>query len=297
MKQTTSRILVIVATAAFLCGLVSSMVCAAQQAQGALADVLVKEKDSLGIESEKAPFDIDIDVLKEILPIDTTLLEVHQELPHISTASFFQPLESPGTVSPWLYAIARTPAVSFPVADLQADIARWELVIVDMEGTPVHRLTGKGPIAAEIAWDGRDAKGRFLRVGEIYSYFLNTVDRAGTRKTGITRPFSVTAAVHREKKQTIISCMLPAVFNKYPLEISEEGKQLLTEAADIVKAYHPASCSINVYDETSERAHAEAALAAQYLSQHIMKSLESIPCELFPSTPANRRIDIVIHAK
>lgn len=297
MKQTPRRILGIIAAAAFVCGLGLSMARAAQQAQGALADVLVKEKDSLGIESEKAPFDIDIDVLKEILPIDTTLLEVHQELPHISTASFFQPLESPGTVSPWLFAIARTPAVRFPVADPQADIARWELVIVDMEGKPFHRLAGKGPIADDLAWDGRDAKGRFLRVGEIYSYFLITVDRSGARKTGITRPFSVTAAVHREKNQVIVSCMLPAVFNKYPLEISQEGKQLLTEAADIVKAYHPASCSINVYDETSERAHAEAALAAQYLSQRIMKPFESIPCELFPSTPATRRIDIVIHIK
>lgn len=286
-----------VVASAFMSGYAASVAGAAGQAQGALADVLVKEKDSMGIESEKAPFDITIDVLKEILPIDTTLLEIHQELPHISTASFFQPLESPGTVSPWLYNIARTPAVSFPVADPQADMTRWELVIVDMEGKPVRRLTGKGPIAADVTWDGRDEKGRFLRVGEIYSYFLVTVDRSGTRKTGIARPFSVNAAVHREKKVTIISCMLSAVFNKSPLEMSDEGKRLLTEVADIIKTYHPASCSLNVYDETSERAHTEAVLAAQYLSQHIMKPLESIPCELFPSTPAKGRIDIVIQTK
>lgn len=296
MKNTTGRFLFAVLSVICFSGYFSAAR-ADQPAQGALADVLVKERDSMGIESEKKPFDIDIDGLKEILPIDTTLLEIHQELPHISTASFFQPLESPGTVSPWLYAIARTPVVSFPVADPQTRIARWELVIVDMEGKPVRRLAGKGSIMDDIAWDGRDEKGRFLRVGEIYSYFLVTSGTDGVQKTGITRPFSVAAAVHREKKETVISCTLSAVFNKYPLEISEEGKNLLTEASDIIKAYHPSPCSLHVYDETSERANAEAVLASQFIAQHIMKPVESIPCELFPSTPANRRIDIIIHEK
>ncbi|MGA2090421.1 MAG: hypothetical protein ABSH12_03040 [Endomicrobiales bacterium] len=276
---------------------VTGPLCALEQVQtqGTLDDVLVKEKDSMGIESEKAPFVIDIDILKEILPIDTTLLERNDELPRISTITIFRPLETQGTVSPWLYSIARNPIVTFRVAGDNTQIDRWELVVVDMQGQPIKHFYGKGPMTAAIEWNGRDDRGSFMRMGEIYSYFVVTVDKTGVKNTSITRPFSIDAAVHKEKKNILISFVLSAVFDKDPQVLtSEEAKRLLTEASDILKSYHHAPFSVKVYDQTAARAQSEAAVVSQFLSDHVMIAPENIPSEGYQSQSNNYHIDLVI---
>jgi hypothetical protein len=264
------------------------------QPQGTLDDVLIKEKDSMRIESEKEPFILDIDVLKEILPIDTTLLERHDALPRISTITVFRPLESHVTVSPWLYAIARNPVMTFNVAGENSKTARWELVIVDMQGQPVKHFSGRGAIPEDIEWDGRDENDKFMHVGEIYSYFVITIDKSGEKNTSITRPFSIDAAVHREKGDIHISFVLADLFEKDLQTLTVEGRRLLTEASDILKGYHRAPFAIKVYDEADVRARAEAAVVTSFLSDHVMIAPEKISGEGYQSTPNDQYVDIVI---
>lgn len=266
-----------------------------EQNQGKLEDVLIRDKDTMKVTSEKAPFVIDIDVLKDVAGMDQSLLDRREEIPRVSTEAVLPPLVSQGAVSPWLNAIVADPVMTFPGIE-GAQVSRWQLHIVDTQGKPFKRFAGKGAKSNDIPWNGRGDKDRFMSVGALYSYYTVTFDKNGKKSTGIVRPFKVDAAMRQEKDVVFISIALPSLFDpgKDSRELSPDGERLLTEAADIIKGYYPRPFTMKIFDENKERALAASDSISRYVAGQLLLPPGQIKREAYQGVPNTYRIDIVI---
>lgn len=263
-------------------------------AEGTLEDVLVRDEDTMKVTSEKPLFAIDVDPLKNVAGMDESLLNTDDISPRISTGTMAPSLASRAIISPWLTAVAVDPVMTFPGP--AGSPARWKLHIVDTQGKLFRQFSGKGARAGEISWDGRGANGAFLSVGALYSYFMVTTDRSGVKTTSVVRPFRITAAQHRERDGTHVSMALASVchIGKPSRELTDNGDELLTEAADIIKQYYPRPFAVKVYDKDRESARRAAVIISSFVAGQLLIPADQVRTESYQAQAHNYRATIVI---
>lgn len=276
------------------CLILSGAAVYAGTAAGTLDDVLVRDEDTMKVTSEKPLFAIDLDPLKEVAGRDESLLNRSDDTLQMSTGTVVTPLTSRAIISPWLTAIAADPVMTFPGP--AGSPARWKLNIVDTQGKVFRQYSGKGARTDEIQWDGRGAKRMFLSVGSLYSYFMVTTDKAGTKTTSVVRPFRVAAAQHRERDGTHISIALASVCQtgKPSRALTENGGDYLIEAADIIKQCYPRPFSIKVYDADRESARRAAVVISSFMAAQLMIPPEQVRTESYQAQANTYHVEIVI---
>ncbi len=271
---------------------------AADSPSGRLEDVVVKGSDASKLESEKIPVQLNFDASRVISPsLETEKFFLEKLTPAVNKMKMTNPdvLSTDGTISPWLSSIVHEPVATFRLGLEKLVVKSWDMVITDSRGYKFRQFTGKGTIPETIAFSGRNDDNNFMRVGNVYGYIATYTEENGPKRTVIGKPFSYNAALHQEKEGLVISLFSKAVFEKNDQDvISEAGKLLVTEAADIMKGYFNVPAVINVYAESEGVGMGQARAINKELSKKLVMPENKMALKGFRDIPENFHIDIVI---
>lgn len=271
----------------------------AETSSGRLEDVVVKGKDTVKIDSEKPPTQLNVDHMKVINPsLETDKVFLEKVAPAIDKMKMTNPdvLSTDGTISPWLSYVAREPVESFTLDQGKQKVKSWEMVITDSRGYKFRMYSGKDSVPDTISFSGRNEDGAFMRVGNVYGYILTYLDEAGNKKTVIGKPFSIDAALHQEKEGLIIGIASKALFDQRedPAALTKSGKLMLSEASDILKEYFNIPVVVNAYAESDTLAQDQSKAIVAYISKILVIPESKITVKGFRDIPENFHVDIVI---
>ncbi|MFC1501339.1 hypothetical protein ACFL58_02695 [Elusimicrobiota bacterium] len=268
-------------------------------AKGKLEDVVVKEKDTLKIESEKRPIKINLD---HAVVLEATIITEEYFLSKLSTdlktMKMINPkkIKSTGPISPWLSDIKKNPVAAIHLDVNEPVVNSWELIVTDNSSNVFRTYTGEGSVPGSIGLTGRDEEGNFMKPGNIYSYILK-IDVGGKgKKTIIGKPFSVNAAIHQEDDGLYIGIAPESLFKtKKGAKLTKNGKKLVVEASDImIKENFDLPIDVIAYSESESIAKKQADSIARHLSKILVMPKDEIYTEGVKDAPENYHVDIVI---
>ncbi|NIM02691.1 hypothetical protein GTN66_00850, partial [bacterium] len=157
-----------------------------EQANEGLPEVVIKGEAKDTVKVEKAPYQIEINLGEIVSPsIEETevLMEGGLEILRQEDLQQFTCLNSKQVIRPSLPPLPEPPLVTFHPQRSNLKIKRWKLTISDEKGSIIRTLRGKGSPPRTIEWDGRDERGKVIRVGTLYSYNFVGIDQDGKPHT------------------------------------------------------------------------------------------------------------------
>lgn len=258
---------------------------------GKLEDVVIKEKGTLKIKTEKPVLKLEHNPMEVIYPMleDQEILESQFFDMQFSSAISPYDLDSASPAKPWLTSIMRDAKVKFRL-NLPSGytVEKWDFVVTDYHADPLKKFSGSKQVPKYIEWDMRDEKGDIIRVGSEHSYVFTFADRAGNRRSVAGEPFVIDALVHREKYGLVTSLAWKFLFEP-KLNIS-----LIEEMAEIMKEYFHQFFTVRAFFESEESALQKAKIVAKELSSQLMIPKGVIKTEGRKALPEDFRIDLLI---
>ncbi len=117
------------------------------------------------------------------------------------------------------------------VADSPDDVTAWKVIILDSDEMIVRTLSGSGPPPGSVHWDGLTDSGQMITGGKVYQYQYTVEYSDGSRVASARKLFGV-------NKTSIISLSLTGgAFRTGSIQLADEAKSVLKEAADVLRAY------------------------------------------------------------
>lgn len=268
--------------------------------ESAVQDVTIQGEFTHKFGSERPKLQIEFDINKVVIPTIKTNRELLQKRPEELLdlqSSLPEILNSGQTISAHLNSIIAEPVSQFRI-DREWDfkIVRWELIISDAKGESFYKFDGRGNLPEIISWSGRDHNRQMIQPGKWYSYLMRATDMVGRVHTVVGKPFNFDAIMHQEEHGLILSMSDIAMFTRDPeaSEITEQGKLLLMETADMLKKYYTLPIRVEVYANNLATAGKRSKNIAEYLTELLIVPDDRIKTANHTAYVANQRINIVI---
>ncbi|MCJ7646561.1 hypothetical protein MUO65_06645 [bacterium] len=248
---------------------------------GGLPEVVIKGEAKDTVEVKKAPYQIEIkieDIVSPSIEETEALMKGGAEILRQEDFQQFTRLNSKQVINPSLPSLPEPPLVTFHPGASQLKIKKWELTISDDKGTIVRSLQGKGSAPGTVEWDGRDERGKIIKVGTLYSYNFVAMDEYGKAHTTSGKPFQLWALKYNEKESVNVEVANRVLYTSERDEFSEDGKLIIEKALDILRQYSRYPFKIEICSDEPNLSLWEKAKAL--LSGYISKNLILLPEDL-----------------
>jgi hypothetical protein len=116
--------------------------------------------------------------------------------------------------------------------------AQWELAIVDAVGGVFRKFSGSGLPPKRLELEGRNEEGQWLKAGQVYTAVLTYQSPSGRSYTAMGKPFALEGLSLQKADGFLISLAHRALFENREHGLSEHGKRLLAEAAQLIQRHH-----------------------------------------------------------
>jgi hypothetical protein len=209
------------------------------------------------------------DIVDSITDKTEKLLGQPQPVPTAEDFAAFNKLNSEQTARPWLIDFSKPPLITFLPAPSKVSVASWRLEVTDEKGNIVQTLKGQGNPVREIVWDGRDAKGKMIRVGSVYSFRFVTMDEFKNPHTTIGKAFNLMNLQYEEGKYVVMELPNSSFFKGDKMR--PEIMPTFDRVADVLREYskYPFTVEFHVPDPKAESVRARQ----RVLSEKIAKAL------------------------
>ncbi|MBN1163648.1 MAG: hypothetical protein JXB45_03640 [Candidatus Krumholzibacteriota bacterium] len=176
---------------------------------------------------------------------------------------------------PWLSIFAREGVARFHPQ--VSKVHHWKLTVADSRGTVVRVFEDDGNPPAEIVWDGLSAAGDPVMPGLVYSFLMETFDRAGNRRSFAGEGFMLPPF------RVVTEGEMSLIFSgeELPPDSSFSGERpalippIIIEAATWINQVENPRRAIRV--ETAARSHHQASLLARRVAQALREMLLGDP--------------------
>jgi len=211
-----------------------------EETGGGLSEIVIKGEAKDTVKVEKASYGIEIkleDIVSPSIEKMEALMEGSLEILRQKDFEQFSRLSSNQVIRPDLPSIPEPPLVTFYPEASRIPIKKWELVVSDEKGNTIRSLEGKGSPPRSIKWDGRDERGRVIRVGTLYAYNFVAVDENGRPHTTGGKPFQLLALKYDEKDSVNVEVANRVLYTSERDKFSEDGKLIMEKALDVLRQY------------------------------------------------------------
>jgi len=243
-----------------------------------LSEIVIRGEAKDTVKVEKASYGIEIkleDIVSPSIEKMEALMEGSLEILRQKDFEQFSRLSSDQVIRPDLPSIPEPPLVTFYPEPSRIPIKKWELVVADEKGNTIRSLEGKGGPPRSIKWDGRDERGRVIRVGALYSYNFVAVDENGRPHTTGGKPFQLLALKYDEKDSVNVEVGNRVLYTPERDKFSEDGKLIMEKVLDILRQYSRYPFRVEICSDEPDLSVWEKAKAL--LSDHISKNLILLP--------------------
>ena len=203
-----------------------------------------------GLDIRKPPPSIRLDV-KDIVESGTaqtdSVLQGARPIPSDQDFAHYQNADSSQVIRPWNPLLPEPPLVTFYPGLSKVASNRWEFRVSDERGDVVKVLAGKGIPPKKVDWDGLDEKGRYIRVGTLYSYQFVTFDEHENAHTFAGEPFQIDALMYRQKRKLIVEFASDKLFQDDQAVLRASMSGFWDRAVDVVREHSNHPVSVEVY--------------------------------------------------
>ncbi|MDH5662449.1 MAG: hypothetical protein OEY92_05570 [Elusimicrobiota bacterium] len=240
-----------------------------------LPEVVIKGEAKDTVKVEKAPYQMEIKLEEIVTPsIEETesLMEGGLDILRQEDLQQFTRLNSNQVIKPSLPPLPEPPLVTFHPRRSNLKIKKWKLTISDEKGSNIRTLQGKGSPPRAIEWDGRDERGKVIRVGTLYSYGFVAMDQDGRPHTTGGKPFQLWALKYDDRDSVNIEIANRVLYTAEKDEFSEDGKLIMDKAIDFLRQYSRYPFRIEICTDKQDFSVWEKAkaLLANYISGNMI---------------------------
>ena len=252
-----------------------------EESSEGLSEVVIKGEAKDTVKVEKVPYQIEIKLEEIVTPsIEETesLMEGGLDILRQEDLRQFTCLNSKQVIRPSLPPLPEPPLVTFHPRRSNLRIKKWNLTISDEKGSIIRTLQGKGSPPRTIEWDGRDERGKVIRVGTLYSYDFVAIDQDGRPHTTGGKPFQLWALKYDEKDSVNVEVANRVLYTSQRDEFSEDGKLIMDKAIDFLRQYSKYPFRVEICSDEQDFSVWEKAKAL--LASYISESMILLPEDL-----------------
>ena len=251
--------------------------------EGEISDVIIEGEAKDKIEIKKQPPEINIEA-ERLLDSSTEkteeLMQKDIVVPCESDFVAFNQLSSKQVVRPYLPDILTPPLISFYPRLSKGKIKGWELVVTDEQGRVVKAIKGKGIPKTVILWDGKDNKGKMIKVNTIYSYKFIAIDLNDKAHTTLGDSFQVDALMYKEKGKLKIELATKSIYPQNEAAFLKKGKLTIDKLIDILREYSRYPFSVEVLYEGGKEDFELVREKTKILIDYLAKELIMLPRDI-----------------
>ncbi len=179
-------------------------------------------------------------------------------------------LASEQVIKPWLHGIVKKEISLFnPIYG--SDVNEWTLFIRDEKGSLFKKWEGKGAPPRNISWNGRGKDESMMNPGITYIYSAEAKDALGNVSKVIGRKLIVKGILYKEMGEWIIALRGDRVWTSGTSKsITEDGFELLREAADIAKQLFTRKLTVEVYARNESLSRNQGQIIMNYLLNNMV---------------------------
>ncbi|MEO0102475.1 MAG: FlgD immunoglobulin-like domain containing protein [candidate division WOR-3 bacterium] len=177
-------------------------------------------------------------------------------------------------------------------------VTSWRLIIFDSQGEEVKRMEKRGMPPATVIWDGRKNTGEVITPGEIYSFSFSAYDAIGNETKIFGEPLKIPGIFYEEKGEKIIAIAAREVFQEGGQELTPQAKEILDEAANLVKENFKKEITCFVYSHKEELLPGWVEIMEKELQKRILLpkgAIATTPRFLPGLAPKYSKIEIIIN--
>jgi len=259
----------------------SAMGTAASQESSESEEVTVTGEDKLKLTTKKPLLEIK-ENMNDAVPIynatEERLLSESPSTCSIWSQDYSIVMDSKQVVFPCLKRLVKNTVVTFYPQTKGEVVTSWNLVITDDKGRAFKKFNGTYVLPNNLPWNGRSDKDKMIDTDTTYTYIFSYVDVVGTPHTIVGNPFSIDALVHQEKNGLVITLSSRVMFDPSveDVQIKPDAMLLIQEVADEIKNYFGLPIEIEVYDNNTTMAKAQAEIISNLLAERLIVWNEQI---------------------
>jgi flagellar motor protein MotB len=244
-------------------------------------EVTVTGEDKLKLTTKKPLLELKENMNDAVPPYNTTEERLLSEaLPAFSIWSqdYSIVMDSKQVASPCLKKLVKDTVATFYPQTKGEVITSWNLVITDDKGREFKKFKGTYVLPNSLPWNGRNDKDKIIDVDTTYTYIFSYIDVVGSPHTIVGNPFSIDALAHQEKNGLVITLSSKVLFDPSAedAQIKPDAMLLIQEVADEIKNYFGLPIEIEVYDDNTVIADAQAEIISNLLSEKLIIWKEQI---------------------
>jgi len=252
-----------------------------EESEEGVSEIVIKGKAKDTIKVEKAPYQIETrleDIVSPSVEKTEAIMKGGVEILREKDFQQFTRMSSDQVTRPWLPSVPEPPLVTFhPKLPNQA-INKWNLAIADEKGSIIRTLQGKGVPPETIKWDGRDERGRIIKVGSLYSYNFVAIDQDGKPHTTSGKPFQLWALKYHNRESINIEVANKILYASERDKFSEDGKLIMEKVLDLLRQYSQYPFRIDICADEVDLSVWEKTKGL--LTDHISRNLILLPEDL-----------------
>lgn len=251
------------------------------QASEGLSEIVIKGEAKDSVEIKKVPYEVEIRLEDIVSPtVEKTEALMKGGLDILTKDDFqqFTHLSSEQVIKPWLPSLPEPPLVEFRPKLSNLAIKKWKLVVTDEKGNIIRTLQDKGNSPETIEWDGRDERGRIIRVGTLYSFDFVAIDQDGKPHTTSGKPFQLWALKYKDKESINIEVANRILYTPDKSGFSKDGRLIIEKALDHLRQYSRYPFRVEICTDEADLSPWEKAkvLLSDYISKNLIVRPEDL---------------------
>ncbi|MBI4777900.1 hypothetical protein HY792_03135 [Candidatus Desantisbacteria bacterium] len=244
-------------------------------------EVTITGEDKLKLTTKKPLLEIKENMNDAVPSYNTTEERLLSESPpafSIWSQDYSIVMDSKQVAFPFLKKLVRDTVATFYPQTKGEVVTSWDLIITDDKGRAFKKFKGTYVLPNNLPWDGRSDKDRIIDVDTTYTYIFSYIDVVGSPHTIVGNPFSIDALAHQEKNGLVITLSSRVLFDPSAddVQIKPDAMPLIQEVADEIKNYFGLPIEIEVYDDNTTTANAQAETISNLLAEKLIVWNEQI---------------------
>jgi len=253
--------------------------------EGAVSDVTVQgqAKDKITVEKHKPKPKIELEEIVDPSSERTEkFLAVEKKVPSDQDFDAYSTLRSIQVARVALPFIPEPPLLTYYPEALGFSVKTWKLDVTDDNGNVVFEMTGKGNPVHPIHWEGRDSRGKMVRVGTLYGYKFICVDAQGAPHTTIGETFELDSVKYVDGKSVVVEISNKSLYGRDNDTVAPGSALVLEKALDILREYSRYPFTIELHSNPTEESLADGRMRS--LREFIMDHKPIQPSDLRTKT-------------
>lgn len=248
---------------------------AALQENNESEEVTITGEDKLKLTTKKPLLEIKENMNDAVPTYNITEERLFSESPptfSIWSQDYSIVMDSKQVAFPCLKKLVRDTVATFYPQTKGEVVTSWNLIITDDKGREFKKFKGTYALPNNIPWDGRNDKDKIIDVDTTYTYIFSYIDVVGSPRTIVGNPFSIDAIVHQEKNGLVITLSSRVLFDlsSDDVQIKPDAMPLIQEVADEIKNYFGLPLEIEVYNDNTTTANAQAEIISNLLAEKLI---------------------------